>query len=108
MTSRVLSARAPVPTTSGPVPRASVRALIVGVLSAPGLPAGTRVQLRGRAALTGTVMSYQRECSPGLLGLFPVRLDNAICQTCHAGDVIVLAPPKETPSGREVRTQAEK
>jgi hypothetical protein len=53
-------------------------------------------------------MSYQRECSPGLLGLFPVRLDNAICQTCHAGDVIVLAPPKETPSGREVRTQAEK
>jgi hypothetical protein len=53
-------------------------------------------------------MSYQRECSPGLLGLFPVRLDNAIWQTCHAGDVIVLAPPKETPSGREVRTQAEK
>ncbi|MGH3694319.1 MAG: hypothetical protein ACRES5_19015 [Pseudomonas sp.] len=43
-------------------------------------------------------MSYQREFLPGLLGLFPVRLDNAIWQTCHATDVIVLAPSKENPS----------
>lgn len=64
----------------------------------PGLPVGTRVQLKEGARLKGTVMSYQRGCTPGLLGLFPVRLDNTIWQTCHASDVIVLAPSQENPS----------
>jgi hypothetical protein len=41
-------------------------------------------------------MSYQSGHSPGLLGLFPVQLDNWIWQTCDATDVLVLAPPKET------------
>ncbi len=62
----------------------------------PGLPAGTRVQLKTGARIAGTIMAYQREFSPGLLGLFPVRLDDGIWQTCHASDVIVLASPKHT------------
>jgi hypothetical protein len=41
-------------------------------------------------------MPYQPAHSPGLLGLFPVQLDNWIWQTCDATDVLVLAPPKET------------
>jgi hypothetical protein len=53
-------------------------------------------------------MSYQRECLPGLLGLFPVRLDNAIWQTCHANDVTVLAPATETQSVTEARPEAGK
>jgi hypothetical protein len=57
-----------------------------------GLPAGTRVQMRSRAWLKGTVMPYEPEYSHGR---FPVRLDNCIWQTCNASDVIVLAPPKE-------------
>ncbi len=52
-----------------------------------GLPAGTRVQMRDRAKLKGTVMPYAPEYSHGL---FPVRFDNCIWQICHAGDVIVL------------------
>ena len=60
--------------------------------TASGLPSGTRVRLRKGAQLAGMVMSYQPGCSPDLLGLFPVRLDNGIWQTCHASDVIVLAP----------------
>ncbi|MGH3693046.1 MAG: hypothetical protein ACRDRX_03435 [Pseudonocardiaceae bacterium] len=62
----------------------------------PGLPAGTRVQLKTGARMAGTIMAYQREFSPGLLGLFPVRLDDGIWQTCHTSDVIVLAAPKLT------------
>lgn len=57
-----------------------------------GLPAGTRVQMRSRAQQRGTVMPYEPEYSHGR---FPVRLDSGIWQTCHASDVIVLAPPRE-------------
>jgi hypothetical protein len=57
-----------------------------------GLPPGTRVQLKDGAKQKGTVMPYMRECSQGLLGLFPVRLDNCIWQICNASDVIVLKP----------------
>ena len=69
------------------------------------MPAGTRVQLTGGAQLTGTVMAYQRECVPGWLGLFPVRLDNALWQTCHAGDVIVLASAQECAPNKEFLTE---
>ncbi len=69
-----------------------------------GLPAGTRVQLRDGAKLTGTVMPYARECSPCLLGLFPVRLDNCcIRQICHVSDVIVLGTTEASPSVSERR-----
>jgi hypothetical protein len=74
-----------------------------GGLRTPGLPAGTRVQLKGAAQLTGTVMSYQQECVPGWLGLFPVRLDNAIWQTCRASDVLVLASAPEFPVSKKAR-----
>jgi hypothetical protein len=62
---------------------------MTGATDQPGLPPGTRVQLRDGAKLTGTVMPYARECSQGLLGLFPVRLDNCIWRICHASNVIV-------------------
>jgi hypothetical protein len=59
-----------------------------------GLPTpGTRVQLIDGAKHKGTVMPYTPECSPCLLGLFPVRLDNAIWQICGTSDVITLTPP---------------
>jgi hypothetical protein len=71
--------------------------VVVGRMAAtPGLAPGTRVQLRDGARLRGTVMPYRPADSTGLLGLFPVRLDNWIWQTCDATDVLVLAPPKET------------
>jgi hypothetical protein len=105
MSSSVVSARASLPDALRLVAARPSRALAVGCLGAPGLPAGTRVQLKGAAQLTGTVMSYQRECVPGWLGLFPVRLDNAIWQTCHASDVLVLAPAKEIQSDREASTE---
>ena len=98
-------ARASLPDAGRSVACRPLRALAVGCLGAPGLPAGTRVQLKGAAQLMGTVMSYQRECVPGWLGLFPVRLDNTIWQTCHAGDVIVLALPQELPPGKEARAE---
>ena len=79
--------------------------LAVGGRSAPGLPAGTRVQLKGGNQLTGTVMAYQRECVPGWLGLFPVRLDNAIWQTCHASDVLVLTSAPEFPASKKARAE---
>jgi hypothetical protein len=41
-------------------------------------------------------MPYQPAYLPGLLGLFPVRLDNWIWQTCDVTDVRVLAPPTKT------------
>lgn len=103
MSSPVLSARAPVPKASRPVAGAPLRALAAGTVATPGLPVGMRVQLRDGSRLTGTVMSYQRECVPGLLGLFPVRLDNAIWQTCDASDVTVLAPSTETRSVTAIR-----
>jgi len=62
-----------------------------GMTAKPGLPPGTRVQLT-YGANKGTVMPYMRETSFGMLGLFPVRLDNWIWQTCDASDVIVLEP----------------
>lgn len=105
MSSAVVSARASLPDAVRSVAARPLRALAVGCLGAPGLPAGTRVQLKGTAQLMGTVMAYQRECVPGWLGLFPVRLDNAIWQTCHAGDVIVLTIPQEFPAGKEARTE---
>ncbi len=72
----------------------------VGRMAAtPGLVPGTRVQLRAGNRLKGTVMPYQPMHSPGLLGLFPVQLDNWIWQTCDATDVLVLAPPKQTDQG---------
>lgn len=58
----------------------------------PGLPAGTRVQMRSQSQQQGVVMPYEPEYSHGR---FPVRLDNCIWQTCNASDVIVLAQPKE-------------
>ena len=61
----------------------------VGPLPTP----GTRVQLIHGAKHKGTVMTYMPECSPCLLGLFPVRLDNAIWQICDTSDVITLTPP---------------
>jgi hypothetical protein len=70
-----------------------------GMAATPGLAPGTRVQLREGARLEGIVMPYQPAYLPGLLGLFPVRLDNWIWQTCDATDVLVLAPPKETDQG---------
>jgi hypothetical protein len=105
MSSSVVSARASLPDALRLVAARPSRALAVGCLGAPGLPAGTRVQLKGAAQLTGTVMSYQRECVPGWLGLFSVRLDNAIWQTCHAGDVLVLASPQEFLPGKETRAE---
>ncbi len=76
------------------------------MVATPGLAPGTRVQLRDGARLKGTVMPYQPADSPGLLGVFPVRLDNWIWQTCDATNVLVLAPPKETDQcAREGRAQ---
>jgi hypothetical protein len=72
---------------------------VAGTAATRGLAPGTRVQLRDGARLKGTVMPYQPAHSPGLLGLFPVQLDNWIWQTCDATDVLVLAPPKETDQG---------
>jgi hypothetical protein len=57
-----------------------------------GLPAGTRVQIKGGAQQTGTVMPYEPEYSHGS---FPVRLDDGIWQIFNANDVTVLAPPPE-------------
>jgi hypothetical protein len=101
------SARAPAPgkasrSTSGP----RLRALGAGGGATRSLSVGTRVQLRDRARLKGTVISYHPEYSMGSLGLFSVRLDNAIWQICDASDVIVLAPSKETLSVAIVRTEA--
>ncbi len=86
---------------------AGISGVAVGGMAArPGLAPGTRVQLRDGARLKGTVMQYQPAHSPGLLGLFPVQLDNWIWQTCDATDVLVLAPPKETDQcAREGRAQ---
>ncbi|MGH3822551.1 MAG: hypothetical protein ACRDRA_06885 [Pseudonocardiaceae bacterium] len=68
----------------------------VGRAGAPGLPVGTRIQLREGTRLTGTVMVCPPpEWSFGLLGLFSVRLDNGIWQICNANDVTVLAPQAE-------------
>jgi hypothetical protein len=107
MSSSVVSARASLPDARRSVAAGPLRALAAGCLGAPGLPVGTRVQLKDAAQPTGTVMSYQRECVPGWLGLFPVRLDNAIWQTCHASDVIVLALPQEFPPSKEARAEGE-
>lgn len=63
-----------------------------GMTAKPRLPPGTRVKLKYGAKHKGTVMPYMRETSFGMLGLFPVRLDNWIWQTCDASDVIVLEP----------------
>ncbi len=68
--------------------------MATGTAATPGLPAGTRIQLRGGAQRTGTVITYHPECSLGRLGLFSVRLDNGIWQVCDASDVIVVAPSK--------------
>jgi len=92
-------ARASLPDAGRSVAAGPLRALAVGGLGAPGLPPGTRVQLKGAAQLRGTVMPYQQECVPGWLGLFPVRLDNAIWQTCQASEVIVLASVQKAPAG---------
>jgi hypothetical protein len=108
MSSAVVSARASLPDAVRSVAARPLRAVGMGCLGAPGLPAGTRVQLKDAAQLMGTVMSYQRECVPGWLGLFPVRLDNAIWQTCHASDVIVLAFPQELPAGKKAHTKMER
>ncbi len=73
---------------------------MAGRAATPGLAPGTRVQLRDGARLKGTVMPYRPEYSPGLLGLFPVRLDNWIWQTCHATHVFVLAPRRKPINAR--------
>jgi hypothetical protein len=57
-----------------------------------GLPAGTRVRVKGGAQQTGTVMPYEPEYSHGG---FPVRLDDGIWRIFDANDVVVLAPPKQ-------------
>jgi hypothetical protein len=86
---------------------AGIPGVTVGRTAAtPGLAPGTRVQLREGARPKGTVMPYQPAHSPGLLGLFPVQLDNWIWQTCDATDVLVLAPLKENDQcARASRTQ---
>jgi hypothetical protein len=67
---------------------------------------GTRVQLRDGAKHKGTVMPYTATCSPCLLGLFPVRLDNAIWQICDTSDVIMLtAPSTQIDSGADAVTR---
>jgi hypothetical protein len=58
-----------------------------------GLPAGTRVRVKGGAQQTGTVMPHEPQHSRGL---FPVRLDDGIWQIFDANDVVVLAPPKQS------------
>ena len=65
-------------------------AIPTGMTTDPGLAPGTRVQLKDGVKHKGTVMPHMRETSLSLLGLFPVRLDNWIWQTCNASDVIVL------------------
>jgi hypothetical protein len=67
-------------------------AITTGMTTDPGLPPGTRVQLKDGVRHKGTVMPYMRECSQGLLGFFPIRLDNAIWWICKASDVILLEP----------------
>jgi hypothetical protein len=104
----VFSTWASLPDAGRSVAARPVRALAGGCCpGAPGLPAGTRVQLKGATQLTGTVMSYQQECVAGWLGLFPVRLDNAIWQICHASDVIALTlpPPQEFAPNKKARTE---
>lgn len=91
---------------SRPASGPRLHALAAGGGATRGLPVGTRVQLRDEARLKGTVISYHPEYSMGSLGLFSVRLDNAIWQICDASDVIVLAPSKETPSVAIARTEA--
>ena len=66
----------------------------------PGLPVGTRVQLKDGVKHRGTVMPYMPETSQGMLGLFPVRFDHGIWQICHAHDVTVLEPNNISESGR--------
>jgi hypothetical protein len=105
MSNSVVLARASLPDARRAVACQPLRALAAGCLGAPGLPAGTRVQLKSGAQHTGTVMSYQRECVPGWLGLFPVRLDNDIWQTCHASDVLVLASAPEFSVGKKARAE---
>src|SRR5205085_5560573 len=106
MSSSVVSAQASLPPAAlRSVTCRLLRARAVGCHGAPGLPAGTRVQLKGAAQLTGTVMSYQRECVQGWMGLFSVRMDNAIWQTCHAGDVIVLGSAQEFAPNKEALTE---
>lgn len=105
MSSSVVLARASLPDARRSMTARQLRALAAGCLGVPGLPAGTRVQLKSGDQLTGTVMAYQRECVPGWLGLFPVRLDNAIWQTCHASDVLVLASAPEFPASKKTRAE---
>lgn len=101
------SVRAPTPRkASRPASGPWLRALAAGGGVTRGLPVGTRVQLRDGARLKGTVISYHPEYSMGSLGLFSLRLDNAIWQICDANDVIVHAPSKETPSVTINRTEA--
>jgi hypothetical protein len=74
----------------------TARAIATGrAAEARPLPPGTRVQLKDGAKHKGTVMPYTPDCSPSLLGLFPVRLYTAIWQICDASDVIVLPPPTQ-------------
>jgi hypothetical protein len=77
----------------------TVRALTASRMAktGPPLPPGTRVQLTDRTKLKGTVLPYTHGGSPARLGLFPVRLDNGICQICDTNDVTVLTtPPTQT------------
>jgi hypothetical protein len=89
-------------------PSAGVRDVTAGGSghTVSGLPSGTRVRLREGARLAGMVMSYERGCSPDLLGLFPVRLDNGIWKTCRASDVIVLAPADASLSVKGARADS--
>jgi hypothetical protein len=64
----------------------------IGPAVVPGLPVGTRVQLKEGVQHTGTVMPYMPDTSQGMLGLFPVRLDNGFWQICNAHDVTMLKP----------------
>jgi hypothetical protein len=74
-------------------PTKTARTATTDEVAKAGPPApGTRVQLTHEAKHKGTVMAHMPECSPCLLGLFPVRLDNAIWQICATSDVIALTP----------------
>lgn len=56
----------------------------------PGIPAGTRVQMKGTGhRRQGIVMPYEPEYSHGS---FPVRFDDGIWQVLNASYVVVVAP----------------
>lgn len=50
-------------------------------------------------------MSYRLEYAPGRWGLFPVRRDDGIWQTCDLSGVTVRPRPRETAEAERVSTE---